>query len=456
MSSIRTTRVAALGCVVASAICLYAGARGQPAAAITVAVQGRACAYTDGATPGTIVLFAPAQSMAQQFESVARALGMNPTSYDVHAGNVASSLATRDGNTGRPVVVYNADYLARLRQAYCEESTLVVIAHELGHHKNGHLALGGSEAEQRIEELDADFLSGWALGALGVGRERALAHLAEFPERSTGAYPGREDRRSAIAAGWENGSQSTPAQIGLVETSLQSIYSAAISTRRAGRELEIVETVDLIVHYGEPLSSAGRVALLRALAEATWLGSQARVGVGYLVPEAVSGGSQQRTIRLTVRDAYSRAGRQPPPPGTWPEAAYVRAPWPSDCGRADQRCCDGRAERCQGPSSCGERFTVGRGAPRPLLLVSTGQRGAFNGANETFIAGGDCPAGTVRHGAPSGDGSSNTTCTASWVSSSENDCRVNVHWSHDLGRWHCNIFVSVSDLVRTSEGMYCR
>lgn len=450
----RACRASALCCVLASATCLYAGARGQPATSRTATVQGRVCAYSASATPASIVLFSPAQSTAQQFESVAQALGMDPTSYDLHAGNVASSLATRDGSTGRPIVVYNADYLGRLRQAYGDASTLVVIAHELGHHKNGHLALGSGEAEQRIEELDADFLSGWALGALGIGRERALAHMTEFPDRATGAYPGRDERRSAIAAGWDSGSQSTPAQTGLIETSLQSVYSAAISTRRGGRELEIVEAVDLIAHHGAPLSAAGRVALLRALAEATWLGSQARVGVEYLLPEAVS--RQQRTIRLTVVDAYSRAGRQPPPPGRWPDGAYVQALWPSDCGRAGQRCCEARAERCQGQLQCAERFAVGRSSPRSLLAISTGQRGAFNEANETFVAGGDCPAGTVRHGAPSGDGSSNTTCTASWVSSSESDCRVNVHWSHGLGRWHCNIFISVSDLVRTSEGMYCQ
>jgi hypothetical protein len=112
-------------------------------------------------------------------------------------------------------------------------------------------------------------------------------------------------------------------------------------------------------------------------------------------------------------------------------------------------------EGCTNGYVCRERSRISLGASRTLAGPSTGQRGSLNSENRTFSVGGDCPAGTEREGSPRGDGSTNTTCAASWTSANAGDCRMSVTWSHGWGRWHCNIWYDVRETFHSSDGFFC-
>ena len=112
------------------------------------------------------------------------------------------------------------------------------------------------------------------------------------------------------------------------------------------------------------------------------------------------------------------------------------------------------ARGCEGSLNCEEQFDEVRGKMGGRQIWTTGQRGAFAAANLRLTAG-DCPAGTRRVGEPVGDGSSSTICQGSWASQSAEDCRVNIHAQHGLGRWHCNIHIKWQHITRTSAGHLC-
>lgn len=114
------------------------------------------------------------------------------------------------------------------------------------------------------------------------------------------------------------------------------------------------------------------------------------------------------------------------------------------------------ATGCSPGLSCVERHTDLPGELQTIQGPSTGQRGQFAAEDATFDAGGDCPQDTRREGAPVGSGSSSTTCEISWVSDNPLDCRVRVHRSHGLGKWHCNTSYTVRQFSKKPSGFYCQ
>jgi hypothetical protein len=123
-----------------------------------------------------------------------------------------------------------------------------------------------------------------------------------------------------------------------------------------------------------------------------------------------------------------------------------------------ESCTETRA--CRDSLSCVEQFEALRLAggdnEKSFTLHDTGQRGKFNGADETIDVGGDCENGFVRVGQPGPSGSSNTTCTAAWLTDNPSDCRARVHQAHGWGHWHCRVDAHVQRVQTSSKGFVCQ
>lgn len=79
-----------------------------------------------------------------------------------------------------------------------------ILAHEIGHHLNGH-TLNGTGSNHTIE-LEADVFSGFVLGRMGCALEDAQAAISKIlPEEASSTHPAKQDRLDAIAKGWNNG-----------------------------------------------------------------------------------------------------------------------------------------------------------------------------------------------------------------------------------------------------------
>ena len=108
---------------------------------------------------------------------------------------------------GKRFLLYNPDFLNSVNRAgHTDWAGISILAHEMGHHLNGHtLRAGGS---QPADELEADEFSGFVLRKLGASLAQAQAAMATVPDaEDTATHPGRAPRLAAIGQGWLRANQ---------------------------------------------------------------------------------------------------------------------------------------------------------------------------------------------------------------------------------------------------------
>ena len=107
---------------------------------------------------------------------------------------------------GKRYLLYNPAFLTSVnRVGHTDWAGISILAHEMGHHLNGHtLRTGGS---QPADELEADEFSGFVLRKLGASLAQAQAAMATVPDADDSpTHPGRTPRLAAIGQGWQRAS----------------------------------------------------------------------------------------------------------------------------------------------------------------------------------------------------------------------------------------------------------
>ena len=150
--------------------------------------------------------------------------------------------ATRDIDNAAAVVydgqrylLYNPDFLNSVNRAgHTDWAGISILAHEMGHHLNGHtLRTGGS---QPADELEADEFSGFVLRKLGASLAQAQAAMATVADDGGSAsHPGRVPRLVAIGQGWQRANGQIMASTRAVAPSATPAVVAARRTLQSSR-----------------------------------------------------------------------------------------------------------------------------------------------------------------------------------------------------------------------------
>jgi hypothetical protein len=114
-----------------------------------------------------------------------------------HVRNIEAIISHR-----KRYIVYNPDFIEKVNSATSEKwGTIALLAHEIGHHLNGHtLKKGGSKP---AVELEADEFAGFVLYRLGATLQQSQEVMYHIAGRNASAtHPGRLDRLDAIKKGW--------------------------------------------------------------------------------------------------------------------------------------------------------------------------------------------------------------------------------------------------------------
>ncbi|RYF88261.1 MAG: hypothetical protein EOO03_08810 [Chitinophagaceae bacterium] len=105
---------------------------------------------------------------------------------------------------GERVIAYNPRFVADINTVAGNKWAAVsILAHEIGHHLNGHTLL--SSGSEPALELEADEFSGFVLRKMGASLAQAQAAMkiaAGFKQSHT--HPAQPGRLLAIAKGWNN------------------------------------------------------------------------------------------------------------------------------------------------------------------------------------------------------------------------------------------------------------
>jgi hypothetical protein len=126
-------------------------------------------------------------------------VGLRPN-FEIRAGNVPSAAAII--SKGKRYIIYNPTFLEKIKSSVKTDwGGIAIIAHEVGHHLNGHtLTRGGSKPET---ELEADEFVGFVLRKMGATLPQAKVGIYVISsEKGSKTHPPRSERLASVEVGW--------------------------------------------------------------------------------------------------------------------------------------------------------------------------------------------------------------------------------------------------------------
>ena len=172
----------------------------------------------------TLAAAAPAKAQtapttANVIREITDAVGLKPR-FELRATTeIPNAAAVVYG--GKRFLLYNPNFVSSVNRAgHTDWAGISILAHEMGHHLNGHtLRAGGS---QPADELEADEFSGFVLRKMGASLAQAQAAMATVADdEGSATHPGRTPRLAAISQGWQR------AQTQIAASTAQPAPSAA-------------------------------------------------------------------------------------------------------------------------------------------------------------------------------------------------------------------------------------
>ena len=145
---------------------------------------------------------------------------------------------------GTRYILYDKEFMSLINSRTNDWSSLFILAHEVGHHINGHsldliLYAGGviepsSLVESRRQELEADEFAGFILSKLGASlaeTQEAIKLISSDEDDSNSTHPSRNKRLSAIELGFNKAKDifETPKEYTVDKNSFEYKYYLGLS-----------------------------------------------------------------------------------------------------------------------------------------------------------------------------------------------------------------------------------
>lgn len=154
------------------------------------------------------VAFSTRPEVSKAIENIVRRSGLKQNFYVMECPNTDNCFAaTRNGER---LIVYDPKFINKLGNVTKTDwGALSILAHEIGHHLQGHtIKQGGSEHEK---ELEADEFSGFVMYQMGARLKEAQSAISSLTtEYTTSTHPPRSMRLKAIERGYQNARELYP------------------------------------------------------------------------------------------------------------------------------------------------------------------------------------------------------------------------------------------------------
>lgn len=131
---------------------------------------------------------------------IVNSVGLKPN-FEIREANISNAAAV--SYKGRRFILYDAKFIERIQKASKTDwAGVSILAHEIGHHLNGHTLLG-KESKEPALELEADEFSGFIMRQMGASLEDALKAMKLISnEKGSATHPPRKARLAAIERGY--------------------------------------------------------------------------------------------------------------------------------------------------------------------------------------------------------------------------------------------------------------
>ncbi len=164
--------------------------------------EGAICAFEGNPPEGKILYSRPPQSgvVEAMVANVLKYAGLAPNFKVVE---VSDNNAFATIHEGERILGFGPRYLEAISTtAGTDWGRLGVMAHEVGHHLQGHTGGLVQAASSHQRELQADEYAGFICGLMGSSREDSIAHTALMSEAGSDSHPPKSVRIEATQRGW--------------------------------------------------------------------------------------------------------------------------------------------------------------------------------------------------------------------------------------------------------------
>jgi hypothetical protein len=159
--------------------------------------------YPDSPIDGDVYTFRSNREAVGIVDDIVGAGGLRQN-FEIMQANVPNAAAVI--KDGKRYILYSQVFIDDITQSTATEwAAKTILAHEVGHHLNGHTLDG--KGSQPPTELEADYYAGFVVGRLGGPRDGALAPFKQMSENGSPTHPPRAARLEAVAGGWREGSK---------------------------------------------------------------------------------------------------------------------------------------------------------------------------------------------------------------------------------------------------------
>lgn len=161
--------------------------------------HGFICSYYGEPISTPVMGFASSADAKNIINKIIDVIGLQP-SFEIRSANIPNAAAVVQ--SGKRYIMYNPNFISNVEKAAGDKwASIGILAHEIGHHLNGH-TITGNGSRPSIE-LEADEFSGFVLRKMGASLQQAqLAMKVAANQRTSATHPGKSDRLNYIAYGW--------------------------------------------------------------------------------------------------------------------------------------------------------------------------------------------------------------------------------------------------------------
>lgn len=159
------------------------------------------CGYFDNDSSDMLLTYEPSTEPVEIITSIVSQIGLK-RNFEIRSASIPNAAAVVI--KGKRFILYNPSFMQRINSASRTDwAGISILAHEIGHHLNGHTLTG--EGSRPDLELEADEFSGFILNKMGATLEEAQSAMRVAASmKASHTHPAKNDRLEAIATGWNN------------------------------------------------------------------------------------------------------------------------------------------------------------------------------------------------------------------------------------------------------------
>lgn len=161
------------------------------------------CAIEGDDNPKDRNTFKASSDAQKTVEEICRKIGASSNAFVIEAANVKNAEALI--LEGKRYIHYNPLYINSIqKESQSYWSMIFVLAHEIGHHVNGHTLDNSDFKQRRSEELDGDKFGGCALQHSGASLRDLEKAVSILSVSGDDLHPPQSVRMLSAIQGWED------------------------------------------------------------------------------------------------------------------------------------------------------------------------------------------------------------------------------------------------------------